>query len=306
MKTIDSHVHLSHGRFDNTFRHMSYDLSSCTFSIEQGDRDSLLKAMKQQGIVAAIEPGINLASNQLLLDHVERQPGWLFPAVGLHPTRTPNEKWKDRTILKELTKRTEVIAVGETGLDFHYPRNEQHRACQVKWFIFQILLAHRRRLPLILHIRQADRVAIPILRLFKPFLHGGVAHCFYGDVRTAQAFIQLGFHLGIGGTLLQDNEAGETLRETVRQIPLEHLLLETDAPYVHPSCDVITSGKMRSKVRNTSLILPAIAGKIAELKNIDIETVEHQTTQNTIETFHLRLSQDMADTVKETMRRQLK
>ena len=169
---------------------------------------------------------------------------------------------------------------------------------QLRWFIFQILLAHHRKLPLVLHIRQADKMAIPILRLFKPFLHGGVAHCFYGDVSTAQAFIRLGFHLGIGGTLLQDNEAGETLRETVRQIPLEHLLLETDAPYVHPSCDVITSGKMRSKVRNTSLILPAIAQKIADLKNIDVETVERQTTQNTIDTFHIKLSQDMAAPAK--------
>lgn len=191
-----------------------------------------------------------------------------------------------------------MIAVGETGLDFHFQRQDQHRWKQIVFFVYQIALAHRRKLPLILHIRQADRMAIPILRLFKPFLHGGVAHCFYGDVKTAQAFICLGFHLGIGGTLLQDKGAGETLRETVRQIPLEHLLLETDAPYVHPACDVITSGKMRSKIRNTSLILPAIVRKIAELKNIDVETVERQTTQNTIDTFHLRLPQDMIDTAK--------
>ena len=290
MKTFDSHVHMSHPKFDNSFRHMTYDRSSCTFGIEQGDRDSVIKAMKQIGVSGAIEPGIDLASNQRLLDLAKQLPGWLFPAVGLHPTRTPNEKWKDRAILKELTKLPEVIAVGETGLDFHFQRKDQHRMVQLRWFIFQILLAHRRKLPLILHIRQADRMAIPILRLFRQLLHGGVAHCFYGDVKAAQAFIRLGFRLGIGGTLLQDNEAGETLRETVRQIPLEHLLLETDAPYVHPTCDVITSGKMRSKVRNTSLILPAIARKIAELKDIDVETVGRQTTQNTIDTFHLRLS----------------
>lgn len=298
MKTIDSHVHVSHPKFDNSFRHMTYDRSSCTFGIEQGDRDSVIKAMKQLRVSGAIEPGIDLASNQRLLDLAKQHPGWLFPAVGLHPTRTPNEKWKDRAILNGLTKLSEVIAVGGTGLDFHFQRKDQHRMVQLRWFIFQILLAHHRKLPLILHIRQADWMAIPVLRLFKPFLHGGVAHCFYGDVKTARAFIRLGFHLGIGGTLLQDNEAGETLRETVRQIPLEQLLLETDAPYVHPSCDVITSGKMRSKIRNTSLILPAIAKKIAELKNIDVESVERQTTQNTIDTFRLRFSQDMTDTAK--------
>lgn len=298
MNTFDSHVHMSHPKFDNSFRHMTYDRSSCTFGIEQGNRDSVIKAMKQQGIIGAIEPGIDLASNQRLLDLAKQHTGWLFPAVGLHPTRTPNEKWKDRSILKELSKRKETVAIGETGLDLHFERKEWHIWTQLKWFIFQILLAHCRKLPLILHIRQADRMAIPILRLFKPFLHGGVAHCFCGDVKTARAFIRLGFHLGIGGTLLQNNEAGDALRETVRRIPLEHLLLETDAPYVHPTCDVITSGKMRSKVRNTSLILPAIARKIAELKGIDVETVERQTTQNTIDTFHLKLSQNMRDAVE--------
>ena len=289
MPIIETHTHLSHFKFENQFRFLDYDRSSDTFSIAQGDRESLIKKMKQQEVVAAIEPGIDLASNQRLVDLAKQHPGWLFPAVGLHPTRTPNEKWKDRVILKELTKLPEICAVGETGLDFHFQRKDQHRLVQLRWFMFQIFLAHRRKLPLILHIRQADRMAIPILRLFKPFLHGGVAHCFYGDVRTAQAFIRLGFHLGIGGTLLQDNEAGETLRETVRQIPLEHLLLETDAPYVHPNCDAVPNAKMRSKVRNTSLVLPAIAKKIAELKGIGAEDVEEQTTQNAIETFHLRL-----------------
>lgn len=287
MKNYESHVHLSHGKFDNSFRYLTYDPSSDVFGIDEGDRESLIEAMKRQGIVGAIEPGIDIASNQRVLDLARQHPGWLFPAVGLHPTRTPNEKWRDRAVLKELSKLPEVIAIGETGLDFHFQRKDQHRLVQLRWFFFQIFLAHRQKLPLILHIRQAHSMAIPILRLFRPFLHGGVAHCFYGDVKTAEAFIQLGFHLGIGGTLLQENEAGETLRDTVRQIPLEHLLLETDAPYVHPSCDVVPSAKKRAKIRNTSLILPAIARKIAELKGIDVETVETQTTQNAVETFHL-------------------
>lgn len=287
MRMIDSHVHLTHGKFDNSFRYVSYDPASGAFAVEEGDRASLAEAMRRQGIAAAVEPGIDLASNRRLLELAARHPGWLFPAVGLHPTRAANEKWRDRAVLRELSALPEVVAVGETGLDFHYPRKDQHRLIQLRWFVFQILLACRRGLPLILHIRQADSMAIALLRLLRPFLRGGVAHCFYGDVRTARALIRLGFRLGIGGTLLQNNEAGETLRATVREIPLEHLLLETDAPYVHPTCDVIPSAKMRSKVRNTSLILPAIARKIAELKGIDAETVMRQTTQNAVETFRL-------------------
>ena len=134
MPIIETHTHLSHFKFENQFRFLDYDRSSCTFNIEQGDRDSVIKAMKQQGIVAAIEPGIDLASNKCLLNLAKQHPGWLFPAVGLHPTRTPNEKWKDRVILKELLTRPEVIAIGETGLDFHFQRKDQHRLTQGHWF----------------------------------------------------------------------------------------------------------------------------------------------------------------------------
>ena len=151
-------------------------------------------------------------------------------------------------------------------MDFHYPRREQHRLCQLCWFVFQIILAHRCRFPLILHIRMADRAAIAVLRLFKPLLHGGVVHCFSGDLKTAQAYMKLGFHLGIGGTLLQDGKAGQTLSETVKHVPLSLILLETDAPYIYPSCDAVLSGKKRSKIRNTFLILLAIALRITGIK----------------------------------------
>lgn len=286
---IESHAHISHFKFDNSFRFLSYDFSSDTFSVVQGDRASLLEDMKHQRIGAIIEPAIDIESNQRVLEIAVAYPDWIFPAVGLHPTRTSAAKWRDRNTLRELSRRPGIVAIGEAGLDFHFTREQQHRVCQVRWFIFQILLAHRRRLPLILHIRQADRMALPILRLFRPLLHGGVAHCFYGDVTTAEAFIKLGFCLGIGGTLLQNGEAGEMLAETVRQIPLERIILETDAPYVHPSCDAVPNAKTRGKVRNTSLIIPAIAERIAELKGTDVVAVERQTTENAIRVFRLSM-----------------
>ena len=193
--------------------------------------------------------------------------------------------------LEELSKRPEVVAIGETGMDFHYPHREQHRLCQLRWFVFQILLAHRRRLPLILHIRMADSAAIAVLRLFKPLLHGGVVHCFSGDMNTAQAYMKLGFHLGIGGTLLQDGQAGQTLRETVKHVSIDRMLLETDAPYVHPTCDAIPNAKKRASVRNTSMILPAVARAIAELKGVDVAEVERQTTENAVLLFRLPIKQ---------------
>ena len=288
---IESHAHYSHKKFENKYPYLSYDRLTGEYTVEQANRPALFQALRQQDIGGTIEPAIDIASNQRVLELASAHPGWIFPAIGLHPTRTPNEKWADRKILEELSKRPEVVAIGETGMDFHYPRREQHRLCQLRWFVFQIMLAHRRRLPLILHIRMADSAAIAVLRLFKPLLHGGVAHCFNSDLKTAQALMKLGFHLGIGGTLLQDGKAGQTLRETVKHVPLDRMLLETDAPYVHPTCDAVPNAKKRASVRNTSMILPAVARGIAELKGMDVAEVERQTTENAVLLFRLPIKQ---------------
>ena len=284
---IETHAHLSHRRFEGEYRYLDYDRATSGFAAVQGDIDALFEAMRRQDIAAVIEPAIDIDSNRRVLDMIRAHPGYVFAAVGLHPTRTHEAKRGDRAVLRALSRREGVVAIGEAGLDFHYPRAQQHRACQYRWFVFQILLAHRRRLPLILHVRQADAEALRVLGLFRPLLHGGVAHCFQGPFETAEAFLRLGFHLGIGGTLLQASEAGEALRETVRRAPLEKLLLETDAPYVHPTCDAVPSAKQRSKVRNTPLILPAVAAGIAALKGLDAREVERRTAENAVRLFGL-------------------
>ena len=305
---IDSHAHLSYYKFDTnkqkkTFRYLDYDPQSGDYAVRESDREALIEALRAAGVGAVVEPAIDLDSNARVLDLAAAHPGWLYPAVGLHPTRVAGLKspggksadpeearkqeqrsikalWARRRELEALSKRPEVVAIGETGLDFHYPRPQQHRRAQYRWFIWQILLAHRRRLPLILHVRNANKEALWVLRLMRPFLHGGVAHCFSGDWAQAQTYLRLGFHLGIGGTLLQDGRAGARLREVVRLAPLDRLLLETDAPFVPPTCDALPSKKMREKVCNTPLILPAVAAGIAALKGVEIAEVERQTTLN--------------------------
>ena len=277
---IDSHIHLSHPRFSQTFRYLTYHQADDSYAISEGSLDELVEAIRTQGVHAVIEPAIDLASNKRLLALAERYPGWLYPAIGLHPTRTHLAERKDRSLLKSMADRNKIVAIGETGLDFHYPRREQHRLCQIRWFVFQILLAHERKLPLILHIRKADRTALPILWLFRRKLHGGAAHCFHGNLKKANAFLKLGFHLGIGGTLLQSGPDGETLCETIKTIPLDRILLETDAPYVHPTCDAVSSGKKRAKINNTPLILPAVARRIADLKGLSTEIIMQKTSEN--------------------------
>lgn len=180
-----------------------------------------------------------------------------------------------------------VIVIGELGLDYHYKRLKQHRIRQKMWFVWQLKLAEKSHLPLILHIRLGDIDAIKILRHHKNKLNGGVCHCFNQGSDIAKMYTEeFGFMLGIGGSLLQ--EGCEKLEQTVREIPLEHLILETDRPYVRPIRPENVTGKKLKKTRNSSLIIPDITQKVAELKKIDVDKVERITTENVVRVFKLQ------------------
>ena len=285
---IESHAHLSHGKFDGAFRYLNCGEDGECF-VDEGDRASLMEEMKRHGIGAVIEPAIDVTSNRLVFALADRYPGYVFPAAGLHPTRAAAARWKDRGVPEEYAGRGNTVAIGETGLDFHRPRGEQHRLRQLRWFLFQIFLAHRHALPLILHLRgrSAERLALAVLRLCRPWLHGGVAHCFHGDLRMAEALIGLGFALGIGGMLLQNGGDSDVLCGTVKSVPIGSILLETDSPYVHPACEAVSSGKKRAKIRNTPMTLKAVAAGIAELKGMEVRDVERITAENAVRVFAL-------------------
>lgn len=228
---IDSHIHLSHPSYSTPFLYYS----PATHSLSTTTRSNLIEEFRSAKISAVIEPAIELESNERLLDLSREYPDFVFPAVGVHPTRTPQTPWSARKQVEEWSKDEKVIAIGELGLDYHHARREQYRLKQKLWFIWQILLADKRNLPVILHIRLADRDAIRILRFFKKKLHGGVCHCFTGDAETARIYTQeFGLLLGIGGYLLQETETSRSLEEAVKETPLEFLVLETDGPYVKP------------------------------------------------------------------------
>lgn len=306
----DSHIHLSHRSFENSFPFLAYDGER--FTLEEGTRDELIDRMKESGIRFCIEPGIDLSSNTRVLMLADRYPGFIFPAVGIHPTRTwqysetdpegrritKRLRWRSRTELAERSKNRRVTAIGETGLDYHLPRREQHRMRQILWFIWQLRLAHKRKLPVILHIRQADRHALLILRLHRRILHGGVCHCFSGTPDQARAYTALGLKLGIGASLLYEGDTGRNLKNVIRQTPLENVILETDGPYVKPPCPDIP-GKRRKRARNTSLILPAVAERIAQLKGIGAEEVAAITTANAAELFGVPGDADVWPTKKD-------
>ena len=126
------------------------------------NRDVLVDKMKKAGIAFCVEPAIELESNARILQYAGRYSDFLYPAIGLRPTRSFQTKWKYRKELEDLSKNTSVVAIGELGLDYHYERKKQHRMKQMAWFVWLLYLADQRQLPVILHIRLADRDAIRI------------------------------------------------------------------------------------------------------------------------------------------------
>lgn len=274
---IDSHIHLTHHMFEGVVP--CIDSSKAAERIIYKSRDALISKMKEDGIGFCIEPGIGLDTNYKILQLTDSHADFLYPAVGVHPTRTPQTKWKRRREIEALANDSRVVAIGELGLDYHYERIKQHRMKQKMWFVWQLLLADKRQLPLILHIRLADKDAIKLLRCFKNRIHGGVCHCFNQGIDIAKIYTdEFGFMLGIGGMLLK--EECKVLENVVRDIPLEYLLLETDGPYVKPTKPNEVSVKRWRKARNTSLIVSDIAARIADLKGIDVAEVERVTTDN--------------------------
>ena len=282
---IDSHAHYAHASFSGNFRYLSWEDN---WVLKEGTLEDLLAGMQERGIAVSVEPGISLDFNDKILAIAQRYPGRIFPAVGCHPTRCIYEKWSDRKRLEDYCTRPGVVALGETGLDYHHPREEQHRVKQFLWFLYQLRLARKHRLPLILHIRDADADAIRVLKLFKP-KYGGVVHCCGEGWEYISEYLKLGLHIGIGGVLLNPAR-NERLKAAVPMIPLERIVIETDSPYVLPACKDVLPPKLVRRCRNSSLILPRVIEEIARLKGVSSEEVERVTAENAIRLYRLPVS----------------
>ena len=285
---IDSHAHYNNNAYKKPFRYLSYDKEG--YALKEGNREQLFQELLEANIPYSIEPGVSLQSCEEVLQLCSEYPGRIFPAIGVHPTRSIFEKWSDRNKLVEYANTLGVIAIGEIGLDYHYKREEQHRLIQHIWFLYQLKLAWKMKLPVILHIRDAHEDALRILRWHPARKLGGVIHCFYGSTEIAEQYLKLGYHIGIGGSLLQVEERAKDLWEAIPHIPLDKILLETDAPFILPYCKDVITPKLLRRARNTSLILPVVIKKIAELKGISADEVEQATIENTIRLFNLPIN----------------
>lgn len=286
---IDSHAHYSHHLYENEYKYISQHDGKLV--LVRSNRQEMLADLQQCGIEFCIEPSTRLSLTDHQLKVVDMHSTYLRPALGVHPKYCHEATWEDRGRLRECVLSHNPIAIGETGLDYSVEPSQLKKLYQKMWFFYQIRLADELHLPLILHFRDAYQEGLKLLTRHRDLLHGGVAHCFSRDYQTAMDFIDLGFAIGIGGKLLSDNEEGLRLQDTVRRIPLESILVETDAPYIKPDLSIEScSPSQKSKARNSSAILPIVIDKIAELRDEDRDLIEETIYQNTLRVFQLSSS----------------
>ncbi len=198
----------------------------------------------------------------------------VFATVGVHPQDVEIFDENVISLMEKLSQNPKVVAIGEIGLDYHFDGPSHDRQKEV--FIKQLKLASRLNLPIQIHIRDAMEDALKILEKNLQLLkRGGVVHCFSGTKSDAQKIIDLGLDFTIGGVCTFKN--AKSLQEVVAWLPLEKIMLETDSPYLAP--EPVRGSK------NSSKNIPYIAEKIAKLKNITVEEVARQTTENVKRVF---------------------
>jgi TatD DNase family protein len=238
--------------------------------------DAFLQAQRADGVEAILVPGVEAATTQDVLDVCERYPDYLFPALGLHPENVKEDWQQQLSIIKSAVESSShrLIAIGEIGLDYHWDttfKEQQHEALreQMRW-------AEEYQLPVMIHSRDATEDTLNILREFPSVK--GVMHCFSGSHEVAKQIVKMGYYLGIGGVLTFKNCK---LAEHLVGIPLESLVLETDAPYMAP---VPYRGK-----RNESRWMQFVAEVLAQIYDCSTENVIMVTSANARALFKLKL-----------------
>jgi TatD DNase family protein len=239
------------------------------------DRSAIVKESIQAGVEKFLLPNVDSSTIGAMLQLVEDYPQNCFPMIGLHPTSVKENVEEELAIVEKLLKERRFIAIGEIGIDLYWDKTfiqEQEEA-----FKFQVALAKKYNLPVVIHSRDSfDELFNLLDKIHTPELNG-VFHCFTGTEKQAQKIVNdYGFKLGIGGVLTFKNSG---LADQIKNIDSAHFVLETDAPYLAP---VPYRGK-----RNKPTYIPLIAQKLAEVKAVSIDEIAKITSQNAKELFNL-------------------
>ncbi len=255
MELIDTHAHLYSKEFD-------------------ADRSAMIQRAKSAGLSRIYLPNVDAESIEAMLELENQYPGFCFPMMGLHPCSVDRDYKKVLDLHFEQLQKRPFVAIGEIGLDYYWSKEfvtEQQDA-----FRIQSQWALDLQIPIIIHARESLDDLIQIVSEIKAENNhfSGIFHCFSGNARQAQSIIDLGFYIGIGGVLTYKKS---NLGEEIKNLPLESIVLETDAPYLSP---VPHRGK-----RNESAYIYHVAEHLSQLKGISIEEVAGITTQNALRIF---------------------
>ena len=243
---FDSHAHYDDERFDD-------------------DRNELLASFHDEGIENVVNSSSDIASSKASIALTEKYP-FFYASVGVHPHEVEKMTEQDLLELETLSKHEKVVAIGEIGLDFYYDLSP--RDMQRYWFKRQLELAERLDMPIIVHSRDAAQECFDIIKASG--VRKGVIHYYSGSAQMAKDYIDMGFYIGIGGSLTFKNNKKTV--EVVEQIPIEKILIETDAPYLAP---VPYRGR-----RNDSRLLKYVVEAIGKIKNMDENDVCNITKIN--------------------------
>lgn len=244
------------------------------------DREKLLENLPFQNVGVIVNVGSDIRSSKesITLAH---QYDYIYAAIGVHPDEVDTMKEADMEELSHMAKEEKVVAIGEIGLDYFRKEGNAYKSVQKEWFCRQLDLAKEIEKPVIIHSRDAAEDTIQILRDFRkenPQIENpGVIHCYSYSPELAKEYVAMGFYIGIGGVVTFKN--AKKLVETVAQIPLERILVETDSPYL---CPEPNRGK-----RNDSSQIRYVIDRIADIRGIAPEEVEKQTEMNARKMYRL-------------------
>ncbi len=239
------------------------------------DCDKVLSQMKENNVGYILNAGCDIQTTKECISLAERYD-FLYSSSGIHPGNIKNAPTDEEfSQIEALAAHPSVRAIGEIGLDYHYDGFD--KTVQKNTFSRQILMAEKLKMPIVIHSRDATGDTLDVLKSeYKRT--GGVWHCFGESIETARVALSMGLSFSIGGTVTFQNNRRTV--EAVKYIPLENILLETDAPYLAP---VPHRGK-----RNSSLYIHLVAEKIAEIKGISYDEVENTTTENAKKIFNIK------------------
>lgn len=244
---FDTHAHYDDGQFDE-------------------DREDVLLAMQAGGVGTIVDASATVNSWERVLELTQKYP-FVYGMIGVHPDEVGDLNEDNFARMEQLLQKEKIVAVGEIGLDYYW--DKESRDLQEAWFVSQLELARKWNLPVNIHSREA---AADTMQIMKEHARGipAIIHCYSYSKAMAEEYVRMGYLIGVGGVVTFKN--AKRLKEIVKEIPLSHIVLETDCPYLAPEPN-------RGK-RNSSLNLPYVAQAIAELKGITAEEVIRVTEEN--------------------------